>query len=159
MTGVPEIVVAEAGSPQLRTWDITRAHAQGHGPHDSMGTIDLDSPSPTGRTFNIPNPDFSLFHPSAPTTAAANPPDHVRSNPFIDTSAGSLSSGTNPYGTYGMIGDPWASTGGTLQQAVSPKSSGIWSDPASPSAQSRNPYRASDISMLSRGSGSPRGHS
>jgi hypothetical protein len=160
MTGVPEIVVAEAGSPQLRTWDITRAHAQGHGPRDSMGTMYPDSPSPTGHTFTIPNPDLTHSHPSAPATDT-NPPDHVRSNPFIDGGAGAQS---NPYGTYGqrnnsygMTGDPWASIGGVTP--ASPKSPVIRSDPASPGALSRNPYRTSDLSMLSRGSGSPRGHS
>ena len=142
---VPEIVVAEPVSPQLRTWDITRAHLQGHGPHDSMGTIDLDSPSPTGRGFNVPNPN--LFQ-----TTTTQPPDHIGSNPFIEHNANPHN---NPYGT--LSNDPW---GGTVTgvQPLSP-SAGTWSDPASPSSRSRNPYRVSDVSMLSHGSRSPRSHS
>lgn len=191
MSGVPEITIAEpaeveVGSPQLRTWDITRGYGHGHIGHDSMGTIDLDSPSPTGRSFVIPplnpspNPDFSLFH--GGSGPASNPPDHVASNPFINTSVGGA--GANPYGTYGqanpygMTGDPWATTttttttgrmgshSSTAQQQQQqpqlpppPNSPGFWSDPASPSVRSRNPYRMSDVSMLSRGSGSPRGNS
>jgi len=188
MSGVPEITIAgpseaEVGSPQLRTWDITRGYGYGHAGHDSLGTVDLDSPSPTGRSFTIPplnpnpnpNPDFSLFH--GGSGPATNPPDHVASNPFINTSVGvsGVGTGANPYGTYGqansdgMSGDPWAATTTMTQPPnqnqnqnqppLSPKSPGFWSDPASPSARSRNPYRMSDVSMLSRASGSPRGTS
>lgn len=148
--GVPEIVVAEPGSPQLRPMDITRAHLQGHGLHDSLGTIDLDSPSPTGRAFNVPKPDYFT------QTTATYPSDHIGANPFIDHGA-SISANSNPYGA--MPADPW---GGTITgtQPLSPNSPhAVWSDPASPSSQSRNPYRASDLSMLSRGSRSPRSHS
>ena len=147
--------MAEVGSPQLSTRDITRAH----GANDSMGSMALDSPDPTRRSFQLPSSDYFQAGDLFPTArSAVHPPDHITSNPFITAGGGAQSSGTygQSTGIYIDTTDTWTGTGGMQPPSLSPQG---WSDPASPSAREGSSYRLSDVSMLSRTSGSPRRNS